>query len=98
MNYEIDKETPFPTASGAGSKYDAILEQLKPGQSIKTRCERTAIRIRVGMANRIRAKGLAQRLVAKQRMNMPDGYHRIFLMERPNTMANTPKRVIRNLD
>src|SRR5690625_463090 len=72
-------------------------EKLKPGQSIKTKDEKVAVRFSIGLRKALRDKGADAHYRVSQRMNMPDGYHRVFLLAKPVKMADLPGRKIVNL-
>src|SRR5690625_817991 len=98
MDYEIDTKTPYPRSTkGSSGKYIELLEKLKPGQSIKTKDKKVAVRISVGLRKALRDKGADAHYRVSQRMNMPDGYHRVYLVGKPVKMADLPSRKIINL-
>src|SRR5690625_1655882 len=98
MDYEIDTKTPYPRSTGGSSgKYIELLEKLKPGQSIKTKDEKVAVRISIGLKRALQTQGADAHYRVSQRMNMPDGYHRVYIIAKPVKMADLPSRKIINL-
>ena len=97
MSFEIDTETPYPKNTwGRASKYDELFENLQPGQSLKTDNEATAKRLANAMVNYIKRNKL-DGVRPSIRMNMDDGYHRVFLIKKPVKMADLPSRKIVNM-
>lgn len=96
MSYEIDTKTPHP-GHGYRGEYLDLLDRLKPGQSVKTKDKSTIKRIASGLRKALKARGDDGRYRVSIRTNMPDGYHRAFLLARPVKMADLPSRKIRNL-
>lgn len=97
MPYEIDTKTPHPSR-GQGV-YLELLEKLKPGQSIKTKDKKVVARVSAGLRKALRSQGSDAHYRVSQRMNMDDGYHRVYILARPQKlkMADLPGRKIRNL-
>jgi len=95
MDYEIDTKTPYPR-SGSG-KYRELLENLKPGQSIKAKDIKVANRVAAGLRKALRDQGADAHYKISRRTNMADGYHRVFLLAKPVKMADLPGRKIINL-
>lgn len=98
MDYEIDTKTPYPRSTkGSSGKYIELLEKLKPGQSIKTKDEKVAVRVSNGLRKALRDKGADAHYRVSQRMNMHDGYQRVYIIAKPVKMADLPSRKIVNL-
>src|SRR5690625_16597 len=98
MDYEIDTKTPYPRSTrGSSGKYLELLEKLKPGQSIKAKDIKVADRVAAGLRKALRDKGADAHYKISRRTNMPDGYHRVYLVGKPVKMADLPSRKIVNL-
>ena len=98
MDYEIDTKTPYPSSNRASlSEYVELLEKLKPGQSIKTKDEKVAVRVSNGLRRALQVQGADAHYKISRRTNMADGYHRVFLLAKPVKMADLPGRKIVNL-
>src|SRR5690625_4948652 len=98
MDYEIDTKTPYPGSNRASlSEYVELLEKLKPGKSIKTKDTKVVMRVISGLRRALQVQGADAHYRVSQRMNMPDGYHRVYIIAKPVKMADLPSRKIINL-
>src|SRR5690625_1246689 len=97
MSFAIDTETPYPKNTwGRASKYDELFEKLQPGQNLKTKDAAMAKRLANSMNAYIKRHNI-DGVRPSIRMNMDDGYHRVFLVKKPVKMADLPSRKIVNM-
>lgn len=97
MDIQIDTTTPYAAIKRqVTSKYDAVFQQLKPGQSLVVAPD-DAQKVSQALRKWLEARGKKDQFDVKLVAKMPDGKGRVWLLAKPIRMADLPRRQVSKL-